>query len=283
MNEAREYLCPYCGRLVANHNKFSKTNHNRSCGGTVPVDSEDDIVDCLGDDVTMVGAADNGDIDDTDGVTAVLMVRQADVEHGGDEHAGFIHGLKDFEHLNQFMHIGRCECTDNDMQLMRFMFMAQCGYGVSRAFSVGMLEYAKQSGGRNVHLPDSWGRCVQNTTTLIEKLEGPRKTFTLDVVIPMDVRMLLADPSQTHIAFSFECPITEMIRVAMFSQTCKSWENVAFTYEENNGYLDDFCNGDRYKRIAADMSPGGAILGAVLATDGICLDKCMFDSQEVCL
>ena len=116
---------------------------------------------------------------------------------------------------------------------------------------------------------------------LIEKLEGRRKTYSLDVEIPMDVRKLLADPSQTHIAFEFECPITAMIRVAMFSRTCKSWDNVAFTYEENDGYLDDFCNGDRYKRIAENMSPGGAILGAVLATDGICLDKCMFDSQEV--
>ena len=56
---------------------------------------------------------------------------------------------------------------------------------------------------------------------------------------------------------------------------------MALSYEDNDGFLDDFCNGDRYKRIANDMSPGSAILGAVLATDGICLDKCMFDSQKV--
>ena len=113
-------------------------------------------------------------------------------------------------------------------------------------------------------------------------MEGKRKTFTLNVAIPDNVRELLADPSQSHIQFEFECPITEMIRVAMFSKTCKSWANVALSYEDNNGYLDDFCNGDRYKRIAGSISRGGAILGAVLATDGICLDKCMFDSPEVC-
>jgi hypothetical protein len=124
---------------------------------------------------------------------------------------------------------------------------------------------------------------MEKTTALIGKLEGKRRTFTLDVAVPQDVRDLLADPSQTHITFEFECPITEMIRVAMFSKTCKKWEIVALSYEDNNGYLDDFCNGDRYKRIAKSMSPGGAILGAVLATDGICLDKCMFDSQEVSL
>jgi hypothetical protein len=120
-----------------------------------------------------------------------------------------------------------------------------------------------------------------NIFPLFPSMEGGRKTFQLEVPIPNDVRAMLADPKQTHIGFSFECPITEMIRIAMLSQTCKSWDNVALSHEDNKGYLDDFCNGERYKRIAEDMSPGGAILGAVLATDGICLDKCMFDSQEV--
>jgi hypothetical protein len=190
--------------------------------------------------------------------------------------------LEDFNHLMQFMSYGRCICSDAELQLVKFVQMAHGGYGVSRQFSEGMLEYCKASGGKNVHLPDSWRGCVDLTTSLIERLQGGRKTFTLDVPIPDNVRKLLADPAQTHIAFEFECPITEMIRIAMFSETCQCLDNVAFTYEENDGYLDDFCNGDRYKRIAADLRGGGAILGAILATDGICLDKCMFDSQEVC-
>jgi hypothetical protein len=189
---------------------------------------------------------------------------------------------EDFEHLNQFMNTGRCNCSPEQMQLVKFVSMVHGGYGVSRAFSVGILEYCKEAGGKNNLLPQSWGRCVEETTKLIEALEGKRKTFTLDVEIPDNVRALLADPGQSHVAFEFECPVTEMIRVAMFSRTCKNWKNVAFTYEDNNGFLDDFCNGDRYKRIAASISNGGAILGAILATDGICLDKCMLDSQEVC-
>jgi hypothetical protein len=146
-----------------------------------------------------------------------------------------------------------------------------------------MLQYCKSTGGSNLHLPDTWKRCVEVTTDLIEQLEGKRKTFTLDVPIPQAVRVLLADPGQSTIAFEFECPIMEMIRVAMFSRTCQNLNNVAFAYEDNDGYLSDFCNGDRYKRITASMSTGSAILGAVLATDGICMDKCMFDSQEVVL
>ena len=190
--------------------------------------------------------------------------------------------LDDVEHMNQFMKWGRVVCSEADMQLVKFMYMTCSGYGVSRSFSKAMLGYAKESGGRNVHLPDSWSLCVDRMTALIVDLEGPRKTFTLDVAIPEAVRAMLADPTQTHIGFEFECPITELLRVAMLSRTCQSWDNVALSYEDNDGHLDDFCNGERYKRIAADLSPGGAILGAVLATDGICLDKAMFDSQEVC-
>ena len=137
------------------------------------------------------------------------------------------------------------------------------------------------SGGRNSLLPASWSICVEKTTELINKLEGRRKTFTLEVPIPMNVRELLADQTQASISFDFECPITEMIRVAMFSKTCQNWSNVALSYEDTDGHLDDFCNGDRYHRIAKSMSRDSVILGAVLATDGICMDKCMFDSQEV--
>jgi hypothetical protein len=67
----------------------------------------------------------------------------------------------------------------------------------------------------------------------------------------------------------------------MHSDTCKNWANVALGYEENEGYLEDLCNGERYKRLTKAVSKGGAILGCVLATDGICMDKCQFDSQDV--
>jgi hypothetical protein len=232
------------------------------------MESEEDIVNALEGDVNMLESDDDHAL-------------EGDVAREARDAANVGVVVDDFEHLNQFMATGRCVCTESELQLVRFIHMSHAGYGVSRAFSVGMLEYCKQAGGSNIHLPASWGRCVEDTTKLIESLEGKRKTFTLDVAIPENVRELLADPGQTHIGFEFECPITEMIRVAMFSRTCKDWDNVALSYEDNDGHLDDFCNGDRYKRISAASSRGDAILGCVLATDGICLDKCMFDSQEV--
>ena len=264
--------CARCGVLVENQNRWSQRNHDRNCVPNAGLQCSDDVNMEL--EVTDANPLLDAEVPVLCHEEGPVVPRHNREVNGWDE-------LCDFDHINQFMKTGRCICNDAELQLVKFVHMAHGGYGASRSFTMGMLEYCKAAGGQNVHLPDSWSRCVEEATSLIERLQGKRKTFELKVAIPENVRILLADPSQTHIDFQFECPITEMINIAMFSKTCQSWDNVAFSYEDNKGFLDDFCNGDRYKRIAADISPGGAILGAVLATDGICLDKCMFDSQEV--
>jgi hypothetical protein len=272
--------------MIVNTSRMSMSNHVRECVGDRYEVTSMDAGFVPSEDAVCVPSENEGSVPDPDELLYTSDDSQ-DLAPGmmGVENEPLlprvIQGLDDFDHLTQFLDTGRCPCTDAELQLIKFVHMAHGGYGVSRAFTEGMLQYCKEAGGANCILPDTWRRCVEDTTLLIERLEGKRKTFFLDVPIPDDVRLLLADPTQATIAFEFECPITEMIRIAMFSKTCQSMDNVAFTYEDDDGHLDDFCNGDRYKRIADNMSVGSAILGCVLATDGICLDKCMFDSQEV--
>ena len=224
------FRCSFCCQTIDCTGKWTLTNHERQCrGAEAPADVLDNTQ------VEEVHMLDD-DADVTDPVIAddVGVVR---VVH---------EGLHDnFDHLMQFLRNGRCVCTEDELQLIKFVFMAQGGYGTSREFSEGMLAYAKASGGKNMYLPDSWGACVDRSYMLIRRLEGRRQTLGLEVPIPQNVRVLLADPAQSHISFEFECPIIEMVRVAMFSKTCKSWENVALSFEENGGYLTDFCNGDR--------------------------------------
>jgi hypothetical protein len=266
--------CLRCGEVFQLYSRHSMFNHERTCEGELERVSSDD-----GSDDGSADGSDDDDVsmlnvdDDVNPVIAGGASRPVPCPH--------VTGFDDFGHLTQFLGMGRFRCSQAERQVIEFVHMNQRGYGVSRSFSEGLLKYSKDAGGKNMHLPDCWKTCVQFTSGCIDALQGKRKTFHMDVPIPENVRELLADRRQTHIAFEFECPILEMVRVAMFSQTCQNMDNVALSYEDNDGHLDDFCNGDRYKRIAADMSPGGAILGAVLATDGICLDKCMFDSQEV--
>ena len=125
MNAARDNLCLGCGQYVHMQGMYSMRNHLRRCAVNVPHESEEDIVQSLGDDVAMVDAEDNGGFAAADGVPAVLSTR----------HLGVITGLDDFDHLNEYMNIGRLECSEQEMQLMKFMHMNHSGYGVSRAFS----------------------------------------------------------------------------------------------------------------------------------------------------
>jgi hypothetical protein len=67
-----------------------------------------------------------------------------------------------------------------------------------------------------------------------------------------------------------------MLRKACLSDTYKDTSNMAFSYEPNGGMLDGICNGERHRRIAKHLADGSAMLGSMLATGGVCLDKCMF-------
>jgi hypothetical protein len=57
------------------------------------------------------------------------------------------------------------------------------------------------------------------------------------------------------------------------------WDNLCFTYEESDVY-DDFCNGDRVKRIQESIPPGSAQLNAVMYFDGIQQDETGFVSVD---
>ena len=153
MNGPRDELCHTCGKYVTILNQFSRRNHRERCHVEQPHESEDEIVNGAEEEVLLVGPEDNAIFTAADGVEAAVLQRTA---------KGVMTTLEDFDHLTQFMNTGRCVCTEHELQLVKFVHMAHCGYGVSRAFSVGMLKYAKESGGANVHLPDSWGRCVRN-------------------------------------------------------------------------------------------------------------------------
>ena len=163
-------VCRKCLQQVANTRKHSIRNHERLC-----LD-----LHAFQEDVFDASASDDG--------TVVLL--QGDLDDGGPPALGVVptrpsaNGLRNFDHLTQFLELGRCVCSDEELQLVKFVHMSHGGYGVSRNFSEGMLAYAKASGGRNFHLPDTWKSCVDRTHHLIQLLEGNRKTFQMDVPIP---------------------------------------------------------------------------------------------------
>jgi hypothetical protein len=78
------------------------------------------------------------------------------------------------------------------LQVLKFMAMTQTGYGVSRAFTDATLKYCVESGGKNNLLPHSLNACEQVAEGLIDTLQGKRKTYVIDIPIPLEVRLLVS-------------------------------------------------------------------------------------------
>jgi hypothetical protein len=66
--------------------------------------------------------------------------------------------------------------------------------------------------------------------------------------IPPDVRRHMMDPSQESVTFRYADPIHALISMLHFNPLAENWDNLCFTYEPGP-VLDDFCNGDRVRRI----------------------------------
>jgi hypothetical protein len=79
--------------------------------------------------------------------------------------------------------------------------MTQTGYGVSRAYTEGVLKYCVESGGKNNLLPHSFEACQKVAEGLIDTLQGKRKTYIIDIPIPLEVRLLvrMLDDIHAHI------------------------------------------------------------------------------------
>ena len=97
--------------------------------------------------------------------------------------------------------------------------------------------------------------------------------------IPENIRPYLMDPSLEEVTFQYTDPIHALVSMLHFNPLAADWDNLCFTYEESDVY-DDFCNGDRMKRIQATLPPGSAQLNAVMYFDGIHQDETGFVSVD---
>jgi hypothetical protein len=102
---------------------------------------------------------------------------------------------------------------------------------------------------------------------------------TAEFAIPDHIRQYLVNPAQTSVSFQYTDPVLALVNMLHFNPLAADWDNLALTYEESDVY-DDFCNGDRMKRIQASIPKGSAQLNAVLYFDGIQQDAGGFTSVD---
>ena len=100
-------------------------------------------------------------------------------------------------------------------------------------------------------------------------------TFT----IPESIKKYLTDTSLNEVTFQYTDPVDVLVGMLHFNETAADWDNLCFTYEASDVY-DDFCNGDRVKRIQEFIPAGAAQLNAVMYFDGIQQDESGFVSVD---
>ena len=124
-------ICNGCGVSVNIYNSKSMRNHERVCAYPEVMESDDD-------EYTVLCNAEHGNRSSLNAFLEEPMVALC---------VPVVSALvDDYPHLTQFCHRPEWVCSEGELQLVKFMSMTQCGYGVSRNFSEGLLEYAKASG-----------------------------------------------------------------------------------------------------------------------------------------
>ena len=77
---------------------------------------------------------------------------------------------------------------------------------------------------------------------------GPRSMLEATFTIPVDVRMHMQDPLEETCTFRYTNPVHALVNMLHFNPLAEDWDNLCFGYEPQPFY-DDFCNGDRVRRI----------------------------------
>jgi hypothetical protein len=81
------------------------------------------------------------------------------------------------------------------------------------------------------------------------------------------------------IEFHFEDPTEALVRLVICSPLAADEANLAL-HAEQSEYYEDFCNGDRWRRVQNAIPQGSSALTGVLFFDEINQDKKGFDTGE---
>ena len=210
--------CYDCGEFIPK-NPNNLRNHRRVCLGSVAMPERTHADEVFDDTCSDTQQEEERNGDDSDGGVAL-----SESDYQEDNRPLEDEMQQDFGHLTHHLNSRDISFSEGEIQvsllyahavvidvracikhphplahqLVKFVQMAHHGHGMSREHTERLLAYCKASGGGNIHLPDTWKACMQHCTTLIERLQGPRKTYAVDVEIPTHVRELVPTSFLPH-------------------------------------------------------------------------------------
>jgi hypothetical protein len=304
-----KWVCSHCARSFSAWNSYCR--HRRWC--KPPSDSttlvaslndHDDVVASAVDNVVVpqVDIGNDGlefavffedEVDDYVPPEAVSDSDDDDDEFSEDI-ALFVHDGVALRYRSKFLHWGYSEdgsgpyTTGSEhpyslpqLVTLRFLLALETGDPLSYNRQQVLLANARVMGGDalllhpNIHHHWSY---VAAAHELLTQSRGLRQT---SFPIPTAVQQLLGLDAPTSVPFQCEDIVLTLVRLLLLNPFNKE-ENVQLLYEDSDFY-DDYCNGDRWKRVLAACSKGSLALFFTLFIDGLQQDKGGFVTAKGCV
>ena len=180
-------------------------------------------------------------------------------------------GTLDLESVLKYTGWGELERDFRLTETLKFLRAVYAKAGASSLHSEGILRYVRGTSRRIAFaLPKTLRTCWKRVDRAHRDMSGPLTVVTQTTNIPQAIQDLMADPMDS-VTFKFVDPTEALARLLLFSPLAAVRENLALNYEAGDTY-DDFCNGDRWKRVQAALPAGASALTCTIFFDGINMD-----------
>jgi hypothetical protein len=218
----------------------------------------------------------------------------ADRDEFDEDIALYVNDRADLFYRNQFMTWGfagvggetmngkASSYNTAQMVTLRFLQTLETGDPMSMARMQGILQNARSMGGlatlMNPDIHHHWN-FVKNAHESLTQARGRRTT---SFPVPLDVQALLGPNPPANITFGCEDVVLTLVRLLLLNPFCNDACNVQLDYEECD-YYEDYCTGERWKRVLGDLTKGCYALFFTLFIDGLQQDKGGFVTAKGCV
>ena len=232
-------------------------------------------------DATSSEAEEEGDELFVDDGTCIVDEVRSEPEEQEDLHA-WIEALAERgtlspDHMLKYMNWGPLPLSEQEKDVAEFLGTMTSGVGVSTTKMNKILKFWNKKNGPG-SLPECESKCWQIIEDAHARMTAPLHKRSVTVEIPLAVQELLTEAIPT-ITWEFWNPCDLLIRMLTMGPLSAISSAFALNPVESE-YLDDFCHGEKMKRICAALPRNTSPLSCILFFDALYLDKKGYTSGE---
>jgi hypothetical protein len=181
------------------------------------------------------------------------------------------------DHVLKYIDWGPLQLSPEESIVARFLAKMSCGMGTSTNMVEGMLDFMHKTN-PNCTMPKSVEKCWEIIENAHSRMTAPFKRRSITVSIPKEVQALLFEPMET-LTWEFWNPCEILIRMATMGPLSANPKAFAL-FPVESMHLDDFCHGEKMKRIFNAIPQDTCALSAILFFDEINRDQKGFVTGE---